>query len=144
MLRLSLCFLLALPTFLLLNAQAPGGLPEPMSIGPGVSPPRLLHKKEPTYSHQAEAERIQGTVVLFLVVNDKGRTADIQVISSLGFGLDERARQAVEKWEFKPGMKDGKPVSVQATIEVNFRLTKSLSTRRRSASARPLMWRCIG
>jgi TonB family protein len=37
-------------------------------------------------------------------------------------GLDEKAVEAVEKWKFKPGFKDGKPVAVAATVEVNFRL----------------------
>jgi hypothetical protein len=30
--------------------------------------------------------------------------------------------EAIEKWTFQPGQKDGKPVAVAATIEVNFRL----------------------
>jgi protein TonB len=37
-------------------------------------------------------------------------------------GLDEKAIEAVEKWKFKPGMKDGQAVNVRVTIEVNFRL----------------------
>jgi periplasmic protein TonB len=37
-------------------------------------------------------------------------------------GLDEKAIEAVEKWKFKPGLLNGRPVNVQATIEVNFRL----------------------
>ena len=37
-------------------------------------------------------------------------------------GLDEKAIEAVQKWRFKPGVKDGKPVPVAATVEVNFRL----------------------
>jgi TonB family protein len=44
------------------------------------------------------------------------------VIRSLGLGLDQKAIEAVQKWRFKPGQKDGKPVPVSANIEVNFRL----------------------
>jgi 23S rRNA G2445 N2-methylase RlmL len=39
-----------------------------------------------------------------------------------GMGLDEKAIETVLKWRFRPGMKDGKAVTVQATVEVNFRL----------------------
>jgi TonB family protein len=44
------------------------------------------------------------------------------VTRSLGLGLDQKALEAVAKWRFKPGMKDGKPVPVIATVQVNFRL----------------------
>ena len=86
-----------------------------------MTPPHLLHKVEPEYSPDARADHIQGTVVLQLAVDEKGRPTGITVISPLGFGLDERAQAAVEKWEFVPGLKDGKPVKILATIEVNFR-----------------------
>jgi len=55
-------------------------------------------------------------------VDDQGRPQNLKVLRSLGLGLDQKAIEAVEKWRFKPGMKDGKPVPVMATIEVNFRL----------------------
>lgn len=60
--------------------------------------------------------------MLFVVVDDKGNVRDLIVIRPLGLGLDQKAIEAVEKWRFNPGKKDGKPVPVQATIEVNFRL----------------------
>ena len=46
----------------------------------------------------------------------------MRVLHSLGLGLDEKAMEAVKKWKFKPGLKDGRPVTVIAQIEVNFRL----------------------
>jgi TonB family protein len=91
-------------------------------IGGGVSPPSVIFKVEPEYSEEARKAKFQGTVVLFVVVDEKGNPRDLKVIRPLGLGLDQKAIEAVEKWRFKPGMKDGRAVPVQATIEVNFRL----------------------
>src|ERR1017187_799753 len=91
-------------------------------IGGGVSPPSVLLKVEPEYSEEARKAKFQGTVILFVVVDEKGNPRELKVIRPLGLGLDQKAIEAVEKWKFRPGMKDGKPVAVQATIEVNFRL----------------------
>ena len=91
-------------------------------IGGGVSPPSILYKVEPEYSEEARKAKFQGTVLLFVVVDEKGNPRDIKIIRPLGLGLDQKAVEAVEKWKFSPGKKDGKPVPVQAQIEVNFRL----------------------
>ena len=91
-------------------------------IGGGVSAPTVLFKVEPEYSEEARKAKFQGTVVLFVVVDEHGNPTQLKVIRPLGLGLDQKAIEAVEKWKFSPGKKDGKPVAVQATIEVNFRL----------------------
>ena len=91
-------------------------------IGGGVSPPTLVFKVEPEYSEEARKAKFQGTVVLNVVVDEHGNPRDLKVIRPLGLGLDQKAIEAVEKWKFSPGKKDGKPVPVLATIEVNFRL----------------------
>jgi TonB family protein len=113
--------LAAVFTAALLGAQAPAGSGEAIRLGPGVTPPRLIHKVEPVYSTEARAATIQGNVILQLVVDEHGRAADISVVSPLGFGLDELAQTAVEKWVFVPGMKAGAPVKILATVEVHFR-----------------------
>jgi protein TonB len=61
-------------------------------------------------------------VVLYVVVDEKGQPRDLRVVRPLGLGLDEKAIEAVMKWKFRPGFKEGKAVPVAATIEVNFRL----------------------
>jgi periplasmic protein TonB len=91
-------------------------------VGGGVTAPALLYKVEPEYSEEARKAKYQGTVLLYIEVDPSGRATNIRVARSLGLGLDEKAIEAVRKWKFKPGYKDGRPVTVAATIEVNFRL----------------------
>jgi TonB family protein len=91
-------------------------------VGGGVTAPSLLSKVEPEYSEEARRAKYQGTVVLYVEVYPDGKAHNLKVLRSLGLGLDEKAIEAVNKWRFRPGYKDGKPVAVQATIEVNFRL----------------------
>jgi protein TonB len=91
-------------------------------IGGGVSAPSVLSKVEPEYSEEARKAKWQGAVVLSVIVDEFGRPKNVRVLHSLGLGLDQKAVEAVEQWRFKPGLKDGKPVPVMATIEVNFRL----------------------
>jgi TonB family protein len=84
--------------------------------------PLLLYKVDPDYSEQARLARYNGTVLLRLVIDEKGDPRDIRVLRSLGLGLDEKAIEAVRHWRFRPGLKDGKAVAVDANIEVSFRL----------------------
>jgi TonB family protein len=94
----------------------------PFHVGGGVSAPRLVGKVEPEYSEEARMARLNGTVVLHVIVRPGGQADGIKVIRSLGLGLDENAIAAVGQWRFRAGEKEGQAVSVQATIEVNFRL----------------------
>jgi protein TonB len=91
-------------------------------VGGGVTAPVALYRPEPEYSEEARKAKYQGTVVIEVVVDASGKPRDLKVIRSLGLGLDEKAMEAVERWKFRPGYKDGKPVPVRASIEVNFRL----------------------
>ncbi|HTQ53519.1 MAG TPA: TonB family protein [Bryobacteraceae bacterium] len=88
----------------------------------GITPPTLVRKREPEYSEAARAAKLQGTVIVQVVIGLDGRARDARVLRELGLGLDENALEAISQWEFKPGVKDGHPVPVAATIEVNFRL----------------------
>ncbi len=91
-------------------------------IGGDVSQPVLVTKIEPEYSEDARKAKYSGTVLLQIVVDEHGMPRDIHVVRPLGLGLDEKAIEAVMKWRFRPAMKGGHPVAVQANVEVNFRL----------------------
>jgi TonB family protein len=94
----------------------------PSRVGNGVTAPLLVSKIEPEYSEEARVAKIQGTVVLTVVIGVDGHAADITLVRSIGFGLDEKALDAIMQWQFQPGAQNGLPVPVQAQIEVNFRL----------------------
>lgn len=98
---------------------APAGLSQ---VGGGVTMPRLAFRLDPEYSEEARAAKVQGTVVLYIEIDPTGHAENIRVTRSMGLGLDEKAMEAVMAWRFVPSMKDGSPVTVAATIEVNFRL----------------------
>jgi TonB family protein len=105
-----------------LGAGGDGGTESGGVIPKGMTKPVLLSQTEPEYSEEARKARLQGTVVLSIVVTAGGQVSDIRVVRSLGLGLDERAVEAVKLWRFKAGTADGKPVSTRALVEVNFRL----------------------
>jgi len=91
-------------------------------IGGDVTAPQVLTTVEPDYSEEARKARWQGTVVLSVVVDERGRVRSIAVVRPLGLGLDEKAIEAVRKWTFKPGLQNGVPVAVYARVEVTFHL----------------------
>ncbi len=91
-------------------------------VGNGISAPHAIYDPEPLYSEEARKSKMEGVVALWLIVGADGRPHDVRVQRSLGMGLDEKAIEAVRTWKFQPAMKDGRPVAVQVTVEVNFRM----------------------
>jgi TonB family protein len=88
----------------------------------GVSAPVALNSVDAGYSEEARRERIMGTCVISMIVDTQGRPQNPRVVRALGYGLDQKALEAVRKYRFKPAMKAGVPVPVMITVEVNFRL----------------------
>ncbi len=91
-------------------------------VGGGISAPQAISSPDPDYTEEARRAKKQGTCVLWLIVNAAGRPRDIKVVRGLGLGLDAKALEAVRQWRFQPALKDGKPVDVQISVEVEFHL----------------------
>lgn len=91
-------------------------------VGGGISAPQPVSTPDPEYTEEARRGKTQGTCTLMLIVDAAGRTRDIRVVHGLGLGLDAKAMEAVQRWRFDPALKDGKPVTVQISIEVEFKL----------------------
>lgn len=91
-------------------------------VGGGISAPEAISTPDPEYTEEARAAKTQGTCVLWLIVDDRGNPRNIRVVRGLGFGLDAKAIEAVKQWRFQPSLRAGRPVSVQISVEVGFRL----------------------
>ena len=88
----------------------------------GVTPPRSIYAPDPTYDEASRKAKLNGFVVLSLVVTPEGNTKDIKVNKSLSPGLDRKSLEAVSKWKFAPATKDGKPVAVELHVQTTFKI----------------------
>jgi len=89
----------------------------------GVSTPKCVNCPPAEYTEKARKAKVNGVVVLAVIVNADGTVRDVTVTKSLGYGLDESAANTVKKWEFKPAVdRDGNPVPVKVVVEVSFHL----------------------
>jgi TonB family protein len=102
-------------------------------VGDGVSPPRLVYAPAPEFTDKARRKKLGGSLVVSLTVDAAGKPQDVRVSRSLAegvskklrtiaLGLDENAVKAVEEYRFEPAEFQGKPVPVETTVEINYRI----------------------
>ena len=102
--------------------QANSAEPRISTLRPGIKPPRATYSPEPEFTDSARKARFQGVAMLGVLVDQEGRPANIEVMTPIGCGLDEKAVQFVRTWKFDPAEKDGQPVRFEVAIEVDFHL----------------------
>ncbi|SRR5216684_6185830 len=76
-------------------------------VGGDVSAPIIVWKVEPKYTEEARKAGVESKVVATIVVREDGTPTKIRVARGAGFGLDEKAIEAIEAWHFKPS--EGSP-----------------------------------
>ena len=114
------------------QSQSPGSPTESASALPpgvaragvgGVTSPRCVYCPNPSYSEEARAAKLQGSVILSVVVSAAGQVERVVAVRGPGHGLDQKAVEAVQSWRFTPAVgPDGKPVACMVNIEMTFRI----------------------
>ena len=89
-------------------------------MGSGITPPALLKQVRPSYTDDALAKKVQGEVILEVVILAEGKIGTVRILRGLSAGLNQKAIECVRQWLFVPGKFKGQPVDVIAEIEVNF------------------------
>ena len=86
-----------------------------------LAAPVALEKSDPKYPQDAIKQNIEGEVVLYAIIRKDGSVDSIQVVQRLDPLLDRNAIEALAKWKFRPGSRDGAPVDLEAVIHIPFR-----------------------
>jgi outer membrane biosynthesis protein TonB len=126
------------------ETKAPEGKIALSDVVKAPGEPKLVHQVKPTYPADAKEEKVEGVVVIDLVIGKDGTIRDAHVAASAptmerlqelktkegrfrGIEGDKRlgeaAVAAVKQWRYEPVLKDGKPVDFQATVTVRFKLS---------------------
>ena len=90
-----------------------------------MTPLKVEHRVDAKYGEFAVRDKVQGTLQLRLVVDANGVPQRIAVSRPLGYGLDASAVEAMRKWRFAAGIKDGSAVTTGVVVEQQLSLVNA-------------------
>jgi TonB family protein len=122
-------------------ATAAEGSPDPLSAGSasrgkervedlpdedsphatGIKRPEFLNRIKPEYPEDAARADIDAVIEARVVLRSNGEIGEIEIIRWAGFGLEDAAIRAIRQLKFRPATRDGRPISVRANLQYNFR-----------------------
>ena len=82
----------------------------------------LANRVAPHYPEDARSRRIEGTVVMYVLISDVGKIVKIRILESAGDSLDRAATEAVQQWTYKRVACTTKPLPLETEVVVNFTL----------------------
>lgn len=94
----------------------------PIRVSPSIVQGLRIYHPAPLYPELARQSRVEGQVVLAVVIGKSGFTKDIRVITSANKQLTDAAVSAVSQWRYRPYQLNGTAIDVQSTVVVNFSL----------------------
>jgi len=97
---------------------------ELVDAGPGVSPPQLVSVPKPGYPPMARTLRVEGTVVISVLVDENGQAQEVRMAEPIrqNVGLNEAALSAARSAHYKPATKDGVRVKMWTRLRIPFKL----------------------
>ena len=112
-----------------------GDVQGPVTAAPAAqTAPKPVRFVEPEYTREAQRKRIRAEVVVEVLVDERGRVQDARIlerylldkdhereaVGELGFGLEESALSAAERWMFRPARENGRPVRSFTQLTIKF------------------------
>lgn len=85
--------------------------------------PEPTSQVAPTYPEALRKAKVEGVVTLIFVLDETGRVEDPRVENSTRPEFEKPALDAIRKWRFSPGQKDGQAVRTYIRVPLRFRVT---------------------
>ncbi len=89
-----------------------------------LTAPVVTSKVDPAYPPDVLRDHVEGTVTLYAIIRADGTVDAVRVLNSLDPRLDNNAMHALSLWHFRPGIKNGEPVAVEAVVQIPFRMKR--------------------
>jgi len=93
--------------------------------GADLTAPEATRKVDPGYPAELMRQNVHGTVILYAVIRSDGTVGGVRVLSSVDERLDQFARVALSHWQFRPAIKNGNAVDLEAVVTIPFRARNS-------------------
>lgn len=103
-------------------ADFPSTRKEGMPTEANTRQPKPIKMRNPTYPFELRKQKITGTVIVEIIVDQEGHVADVAIVSSPNLLFDEPVVSAVREWLFEPGLRDGQPVTSKIRFPIQFSL----------------------
>jgi len=85
-----------------------------------LSGPVPMEKADPKYPPRLIEEHVRGDVVLYAIIRKDGSIDSIQLVRGLDPELDHNAMEALSRWKFRPGTREGEPIDLEAVVRIPF------------------------
>jgi TonB family protein len=82
--------------------------------------PSSVRRVTPQYPPDLKEYGISGSVVLRVIIDERGKTKVVEIVTPAGFGLDQAAIEAVHQWDYRPAQRNGQPTKVYVRVQINF------------------------
>jgi TonB family protein len=86
--------------------------------------PEPVRKVDPKYPQTLIKEKVDGEVILYAIIRKNGTVDSIQLVRGIDPQLDKNSMEALSRWIFRPGARDGQPVDLEAVVHIPFHFRK--------------------
>jgi TonB family protein len=112
---------IALGTLLGVSAPPPAAQNAPLRISSVVMSSKLVKTVQPKYPNEARKKDVQGVVTLDIIIGKTGKVESMKVTDGPKL-LVKAAENAVKQWRYQPMLVKGKPIEVETSVAVGFKL----------------------